>query len=439
MKIPFTFLVEIRHQPGALVKVLSAVADMDITVGGLNAISRTQDLTTWGLAVEMDPGQDAELRQRINALDVSRVIGISDKVFDRHRGGKIAVKPTVGVEDLKALGDIYTPGVARVCLAIADDPNLAKEFTNRNSTVAIVTNGTAILGLGDIGPVAGLPVMEGKSVLFSDFADLSGVPILMDSKDPDEIIRTVESIAPTFGAIQIEDISSPSCFKIERELMSRLSIPVLHDDQHGTAVVVLSALLSAERLAGFNLEDSIVGQIGLGAAGLGISRLLLKFGVSKLFGTDLSEDALKLLESAGGQRATLDEVMQRADVVISTTGVKGLIKPEMIRPGQIIFAISNPDPEIQPSVALKHGAIFAADGKNINNVLAFPGLFKGVLSAGATHFTDEMLIAAARAISQHAPQGALVPSPLDRGTHNAVALAVGAAAKRRGQRIAYST
>jgi len=438
MKIPQILLIEVQHAPGRLAKVLAAVGDLGITIEGLDALSRTQDKTIWELSLNLDEGQEKSVEEAINATTVAKVLGKSDRVFDRHKGGKIDMRSTIQFADLKTLRDVYTPGVARVCLAIRDDPSLAKKYTVIPKSVAIVTNGTAILGLGDIGPVAGMPVMEGKAALFREFGGISGLPILTKSKSADEIVNTVTQIAPTFAAIQLEDIAAPECFEIEARLIGALDIPVLHDDQHGTAVVVLAALLSGERMAGFNLRDSIVGQIGLGAAGLGISRLLLRYGVKGVLGADLSEDALVRLEQAGGTRSTLAEVMAKADLVVATTGAKGLIKPEMVRDGQIIFALSNPEPEIEPSLAIEHGARFAADGKNINNVLAFPGLFKGVLDAGVKDFTDEILIAASKAISNSASDEALIPSPLDRRAHDRVATAVRDAARAgNGTPISY--
>lgn len=438
MKIPQILLLEVQHRPGQLAKVLQAVGQLGITVEGLDTISRTQDKTTWELSFDIEPGQEQAVEDQIRASGTARVIGQSDRVFDRHRGGKIDVRSTIQFDDLKTLRDVYTPGVARVCMAINEDIGLAKDFTAINRTVAIVTDGTAILGLGDIGPVAGMPVMEGKAALFNQFGDLSGVPILMNPKPVEEFIQTVANIAPTFGAIQLEDIGAPHCFEIESKLTEMLDIPVLHDDQHGTAVVVLGALLSAQRLANFDLRNSVVGQIGLGAAGLGISRLLLRYGVETLLGADLSQDALDRLNTAGGTPSSLTEIMEKADVVIATTGAKGLIKPEMIKKDQIIFAISNPEPEIEPAIALENGARFAADGKNINNVLAFPGLFKGALDASACCFTDEMLIAAASAIADSAQGEMLIPSPLCTATHARVAQRVTDAANAsQGRQISY--
>ncbi|MEL7472198.1 MAG: malic enzyme-like NAD(P)-binding protein [Planctomycetota bacterium] len=424
MKIPQVLLLEVVHAPGNLAKVLTVVGRSGLTIEGLQQSGRTQDKTTWELTIEMERDELAPLCVELEKIDIVHVKGTSDRVFTRHEGGKIETGSRVVFEDLQVLRDVYTPGVARVCLAIQEKPELARRYTGIGRTVAIVTNGTAVLGLGDIGAVAGMPVMEGKAALFHAFGGVSGVPILIESGDADEIVRTVTSIAPSFGAIQLEDIRAPECFEIEERLIEALDIPVLHDDQHGTAVVVLAALMSAARITGVDLTKATIGQIGLGAAGLGIARLLNTFGVAGVIGADLSEDALTRLESYGGRRGSLEDVMAQGDIVVATTGVPGLIKPEMVREGQIVFALSNPDPEIEPRLALERGARFAADGKNINNVLAFPGLFRGAMDAGAARFTDPMLVEASRAISDAAPEGALIPNALDKGVHDCVAAAV---------------
>ncbi|MFT6628521.1 MAG: malate dehydrogenase (oxaloacetate-decarboxylating), partial [Flavobacteriales bacterium] len=276
---------------------------------------------------------------------------------------------------------------------------------------------------------AGLPVMEGKAALMAQLANLSGVPILIEGTDPKRIIEAVVAIAPSFGAIQLEDIAGPECFEIEEALVERLPIPVLHDDQHGTAVVTLAALLVATARIGKDLGDCVVGQIGLGAAGIGIARLLTRFGVRRMLGSDLREDALVRLDHYGGERASLEELMQQSDVVVATTGRRGLIKPEMVQRGQIILALSNPDAEIEPMLATNAGAAFAADGQSVNNLLGYPGLFRGAIDAGAKRFTDAMLIAAARAIATLTPNDMLVPDPLDPMVHRAVAAAVAAAVR----------
>lgn len=428
MKIPEVYLVEVEHMPGNLAKVLQVVGSKGLTIEGLQVVERTQQKTIWELTLEFDEEVNDDLFDAINALPIARVLGRSDRVMHRHEGGKIHTVPKSIIGSWQALRDMYTPGVARVCLAIRDEPALAKKYTNINRTVAIVTDGTAILGLGDIGSLAGLPVMEGKAALFAQLADISGVPILLDKSTADQIVETVQRIAPSFGAIQLEDIAAPACFEIERRLCDSLDIPVLHDDQHGTAVVTLAALLSATRQVGVDLKDSVVGHIGLGAAGIGITRLLLNYGVKRMLGADLSEDSLQRFESQGGERSTLDDLMKTCDIVVATTGVRGLIKPEMVRRGQMILALTNPDPEIESAVALRHGARFAADGKNVNNVLAFPGLFRGVLDSGAKRFTDAMLVAAAECLSNLATGEHLIPDALDRSVHDAVAIAVVAAA-----------
>jgi malate dehydrogenase (oxaloacetate-decarboxylating) len=270
--------------------------------------------------------------------------------------------------------------------------------------------------------------MEGKAALFATLAGINGIPILLDDKDPARVVATILAIEKSFGAIQLEDFAAPECFAIEAELRRRLRKPVLHDDQHGTAVVVLAALHSVARRIGRHVEDSVIGQIGLGAAGIGIVRLLRAHGASRVLGADRNPAALERLVALGGQPATLEEVMAECDVVIATTGVKGLIRPELVRLGQVILALSNPDPEIEPLAALERGAAFAADGKGINNVLGFPGLFKGALDARAPEFTDRMLMAAARALADLAPGTDLVPDALDPAVHAAVARAVQAAA-----------
>jgi len=424
MKIPEILIVETIHQPGSLAKVLQVIADAGLTIEHLTALRRDQGRTLWEITLEMDEEADRSLYDRIGQLPTARFVGKSDRVFNRHRGGKIRTVASIPINTLQILRDIYTPGVARVCLAIKQDPLAARDFTALESTVAIVTNGTAVLGLGNIGALAGLPVMEGKAALFADLVGLSGVPILLKETQPDRVVDLIAGIEMSFGAIQLEDFAAPECFEIERLLRERLQKPVLHDDQHGTAVVALAALINAARHAGRSLHDSVVGQIGLGAAGTGIVRLLRAYGVGHILGADRSANAIERLVSLGGEGASLESIMQRADVVIATTGVKGLIRPEWVRPGQVILALSNPDPEIEPLVARERGAAFAADGKGINNVLAFPGLFKGALAARVTHFSDQMLMAAAAAIAQLARSDELVPDPLDKNVHERVTAAV---------------
>jgi malate dehydrogenase (oxaloacetate-decarboxylating) len=424
MKIPEILIVETVHQPGSLAKVLQVIADAGLAIEHLTALRRDQGRTLWEITLEMDEEADRSLYERIGQLPIARFVGKSDRVFNRHRGGKIRTVASLPINTRQVLRDVYTPGVARVCLAIQKDPQAAYEFTALGSTVAIVTNGTAVLGLGNIGALAGLPVMEGKAALFADLVGISGVPILINDIDPQRVVAIISGIAESFGAIQLEDFAAPECFEIEQALRARLQKPVMHDDQHGTAVVALAALLNAARYSGVDLRASTVGQIGLGAAGTGIVRLLQAYGVRHVLGTDRNSQAVARLQAMGAEGVTLESLMQRADIVIATTGVKGLIQPQWVRKGQVILALSNPDPEIEPLAARAQGAAFAADGKGINNVLAFPGLFRGALDARATRFTDAMLMAAANAIAGLAQGDELVPDPLEKVVHEKVAAAV---------------
>ena len=433
MKIPEILLVETVQRPGSLASVLQVIAEEQLVIEHLQSLRRDQGRTLWEITVEIDEAASPQFYARIDALPNARFVGKSDRVLNRHRGGKIRMQASLPITTTQILRDVYTPGVARVCLAIRDDPAKALLYTNLPNTVAVVTNGTAVLGLGDIGALAGLPVMEGKAALFATLVGITAVPILIEAREPDRVIETVAAIAPSFGAIQLEDIAAPECFEIESELVRRLDRPVLHDDQHGTAVVTLAALLTAMRRVGRRLEDLTVGQVGMGAAGLGIARLLRAHGVRRLLGADLRADSLKRLAAIGGVAANLEGVMRDSDVIIATTGVRGLIRPEWVRKGQVILALSNPDAEIEPILALERGAAFAADGKSINNVSGFPGLFKGALDARAPRFTDAMLMAAAATLSQLAGAEALLPDPLDQEAHRRVAAAVREAAARGGR------
>jgi len=424
VKIPEILMVETVHQPGSLAKVLQVIADAGLTIDHLQALRREQGRTLWEITLEMDEEADRSLYARIDALPIARFVGKSDRVFDRHRGGKIRTESAIPITTQQVLRDIYTPGVARVCLAIKREPALAWDYTSLGNSVAVVTNGTAVLGLGNIGALAGLPVMEGKAALFSTLVGIHAVPILLDETDPARCIDHIASISPGFGAIQMEDFAAPACFEIEEGLRARLDRPVLHDDQHGTAVVTLAAVLNATKRTGKGLADSVVGQIGLGAAGIGIVRLLQRAGARRVLGADLDAAALRRLAAMGGEASTLTDIMQMADIVIATTGARGLIKPDSVRKGQIILALSNPDPEIEPAIALAQGAAIAADGKGINNLLGFPGLFKGALAVRAKRFTDAMLLAAAGTIAELAKGDDLVPDPLEREVHQAVAAAV---------------
>jgi malate dehydrogenase (oxaloacetate-decarboxylating) len=336
------------------------------------------------------------------------------------------------METLQDMRDVYTPGVARVCMTIAEQPELAGRFTMIGRTVAICTNGTRVLGLGNIGAVASMPVMEGKAMFYRQMAGISAVPILIDTEEVDEFVDTVLRIAPGFGAIHLEDIKVPECFEIERRLIEALDVPVMHDDVHGTAVATVAAALVACDQAGLELEAATVGQIGLGAAGLGIATLMGEAGAKLVLASDPNEGSHARARERGIEIASFDEVMERADLVVATTGVPGLIKPEKVRSGQVIFALSNPDPEIAPGAALEAGAAFAADGTMVNNVLGFPGIFRGALATGAREISTGMKLAAARAIAGLTERSELVPDALDPAVHAEVARAVAEAASAEG-------
>lgn len=431
MRIPEILVIESEHRPGNLGRILTAIGECGVVIDHITLTRRAQDKSVWEITVEMDEPAHQLLVERLAKLPYGKLLGRSDRVFDRHRGGKIEMMSRVPLDSIQQLRDVYTPGVARVCLDIQKHPEHVWDYTSIGRTVGIVTNGTAILGLGNIGAVAGLPVMEGKAMIYSKFVGISGIPILLKDSEPKKVIDAVLAIEASFGAIHLEDIAAPACFEIEETLMAKLDKPVLQDDQHGTAVVTLGALLTATRRRQRDLRESVVGQIGLGAAGIGIAQLLLHYGVKQLFGSDLREAGLQRIEKLGGKRATLPEIMQQADIVIATTGVKDLIKPEMVRKDQMIFALSNPEPEIDAGVALARGAAFATDGRSVNNALGFPALFKGALDARAKHFTNEMYLAAALKLTELAPPDELLPHVLDKSVHARVAEAVKAAALKQ--------
>ena len=432
-KLAKTLRVMILDKPGYLGKLTSAIGMQGSSIGDIRLLRMGLTHNTREMTIYVDSDEQMEeILDNISKVEGIIVEDVIDLVHQLHEGGKIAMK---GRRPLNTIGDIrkiYTPGVASICRDIQKRPELAYKYTAIPNQVAIVTNGTAILGLGDIGAVAGMPVMEGKAALFDRLVGVSGIPILIESKDPAVIIETVKNIAPTFGAIKLEDIAAPECFEIEDVLDRILDIPVLHDDQHGTAVVVLAALLNATTFSGLMLSKSAIGVIGLGAAGMGISKLLLSYGVKKVIGTDLQDSAKERLNAAGGEAGTLADVMAGANIVIATTGCPGLIRPEMVKKGQVILALSNPNPEITPEDAVAAGAAFAADGKSVNNALGFPGIFRGALNVRARVINNKMKIAAAKAIAACAEEKELVPSILNDEVHQKVAEAVERAALESG-------
>jgi malate dehydrogenase (oxaloacetate-decarboxylating) len=378
------------------------------------------------------------------------VIGDEDPVFAMHRGGKLEVRSTVPLRDKDDLSMAYTPGVARVCTAIAHDPELAATYTWASRTVAVVTDGSAVLGLGNIGPTAALPVMEGKAVLFKVFGGVDAVPICLATSDVDEIVETVQRLAPSFGGINLEDISAPRCFEVEDRLKATLDIPVFHDDQHGTAVVVLAALRNAARLTGRRLADLRVVVSGAGAAGVAVTRILLGAGIGDIAVGDSrgimhpGRDNLTTVKAgladdtnSAGLTGSIEEALVGADVFIGlSAGKVSDAAVASMAPDAFVFAMANPDPEVDPEVAHRYARVVAtgrSDYPNqINNVLAFPGIFRGALDVRARAITEGMKLAAAAAladvVADQLREDLIIPSPFDER----VAPAVAAAARAEG-------
>ena len=433
MNIDTIFTLRMQYRVGQLARIATAIAEAGALVGEIVIRRVGDEHTIRDITVETaDEAHTIAVAAKIAAIDGVEIMEQRDGVFDRHKGGKLHMTSRIPLRDISDLRYAYTPGVARVALAIKERPELAWIYTSLANSVGIFTNGTRVLGLGDIGPLASLPVMEGKAVLYDKFAGISAVPILINTKDPREFVDTVVRVSQSFGGIHLEDIRIPDCLWIEEELDRRLPKPVMHDDQHGTAIVALAALINVARNLHFDLKQARVGQIGLGAAGGAIARLAMSYGVKEMIVTDKDQGAIARLEAAGAHGATYEQLMSQADIVIATTGRPGLIQRQHVRKGQVIFALSNPNPEIDPSDAMEAGAAYASDGKTINNALAFPGIFKGALAARSAQITPEMKIAAALAIAREAESGEVVPNPLLRSVHYAVATAVEIMAREQG-------
>ncbi len=429
MAMDCTYRLRIPHRAGQLAIIAQTIADHDGLIGDVTTVSVARHEALREITVELrDKPHADQLAAALNQLEGVVVHWFHDRAFIVHDGGKLDVVARRPIRSNQDVRDVYTPGVARVSSALAEYPELARRFTMIGRSVAICTNGTRVLGLGDIGPVASMPVMEGKALFYAQLAGISAVPILVDTKDVDEFVETVVRIAPGFGGIHLEDISAPDCFEIERRLIEALPQPVMHDDVHGTAVVTLSAAIAACRHVDLRLDEAVVGQIGLGAAGYGIATLIHDAGVQRVVASDPSLAAAEMAAARGIEIADLETVMGEADVVVATSGRQGLIDPDMVRDGQVILALTNPHPEIEPEVALAAGAAFAADGTSVNNVLGYPGIFRGALLAGATEINLDMKRAAAWALAGLTVEAELVPQVLDRGVHETVAEAVKQAA-----------
>jgi len=461
-----TIRVKLDDSPGILAHVTAAIGEAGGLIGAVDLVEADSENSLRDIVVDASDSEHwTPIVAAIDAVAGARVIDTTDRTFLLHVGGKIEQHNKHPLKTRDDLSMVYTPGVARVCLAIAEDADRAFQYTIKRNTVAVVSDGTAVLGLGNIGPRAAMPVMEGKCCLFKEFAGVDAFPICLETADTEEIVRTVKLISPAFGGINLEDISAPRCFEIEERLKQELDIPVFHDDQHGTAVVVMAALLNAVKLTGRRLEDLRVLVIGLGAAGIAVTRILLAAGVREIIGAD-SRGALHVQrddyldgsmnsvkrwfaevtnpELRSGSPA---EVIDGADLLIGVSGARALPAEALARMNSdaMVFAMANPTPEVSPEEAAPYVRIMAtgrSDYPNqINNVLCFPGIFRGALDVRAPSITEEMKMAAARAIATIVDDSELredyiIPSVFNRDVAPAVAAAVAEEARAAGTALA---
>ena len=442
-----TIRIELEHKPGMFARVAEAIGKAGGSLGSIDIVARSREKTVRDVTVEArDHLHEKQIVSSLNMVAGSRVIDVSDVTFLSHLGGKIEVVNKLQLNKRENLAIAYTPGVARICTAIHKDPEKAYSLTIKKNTVAVVSDGTAVLGLGDIGPEAAMPVMEGKAMLFKEFGGVNAFPICLNTKDPDEIIKTVKYISPGFGGINLEDISSPRCFEIETRLQAELDIPVFHDDQHGTAVVVLAALYNALKIVGKKMENLKVVVSGVGAAGVACTKIIMLAGVHNIIGADRAGAIYKgrtenmnqvkewFADHTNADRVTgsLSECMKGADVFIGVSSPGLLIAADLKKMAKdsIVFAMANPVPEIMPEEALPYVRIMAtgrSDYPNqINNVLCFPGIFKGALRCYARQINEDMKLAAARAIASCIPEDELsedeiIPSVYNRMVADTVA------------------
>lgn len=444
--------IELPNRAGMLASVTQAIASVGGNLGQIDLIEQSRYVSIREITVDAASlEQDEEIIQAVKAVPDIKIIEVYDRTFNLHRGGKLSVNSKISLKSQSDLAMAYTPGVGRICTAIAEDPEKVYSFTIKQNTVAIVTDGSAVLGLGNLGPAGALPVMEGKAMLFKEFAGIDAFPICLATQDPDEIVKTVKNIAPVFGGINLEDIAAPRCFEIERRLRQELDIPVFHDDQHGTAIVSLAALTNALKLVKKTLSEVRIVINGAGAAGIAIARLLKKAGAETIWmcdskgilshsRTDLNEEKREFAVKAQG---SLAGALQGADIFLGVS-VPGVLTPEMVKSmakDPIVFAMANPIPEIQPEYIASDVAVIAtgrSDYPNqINNVLAFPGVFRGTLDCRATTITTTMYLEAAYAIASLVNPNELsaeqvIPSVFDKRVATAVASAVQQAARLEG-------
>jgi malate dehydrogenase (oxaloacetate-decarboxylating) len=449
-----TLRVKLSTRAGTLGEVATAIGKAGGDIGAIDIVSVARDYIIRDITVNTVSSEHEErIVNAVKDIDGIEVIQVSDRTFLMHIGGKIEVVSKMPLKTRADLSMAYTPGVARVCEAIHADPEKAFNLTIKKNTVAVVTDGTAVLGLGDIGPAAAMPVMEGKAMLFKEFGGVNAFPICLNTKDPEEIVRTVKAIATAFGGINLEDISAPRCFEIEDRLKEELDIPVFHDDQHGTAVVVLAALINALKIVGKQMSEIKVVVNGVGAAGVACTKIIMAAGVSNIIGCDqqgaLYRGRHEHMNSAkqwyaentnpNEEKGTLHEMIKDADVFLglSVPGVLAVDDVKLMAPKPIVFAMANPTPEIMPEDAAPHVAVMAtgrSDYPNqINNVLCFPGIFRGALACRASRINEEMKLAAANAIAGIISENELhpeyiVPSVFDKRVAEAVAHAVEEAA-----------
>ncbi|HEX4719857.1 MAG TPA: NAD-dependent malic enzyme [Thermoleophilaceae bacterium] len=449
--------IEMERGPGSLARVATAIGANGGAIGSIDVIEAGQANAVRDVVVDCTgPDAAAEIVAALEALGHIKLLEVTDRTLELHKGGKLFTGLTAALKTRDDLSMAYTPGVARVCSAIAEDPSKAFEYTIKRNTVAVVTDGSAVLGLGDIGPEAAMPVMEGKAALFKAFGGVDAFPICLDTKDPDEIVEIVKAIAPGFGGINLEDISSPRCFEIEERLVNELDIPVFHDDQHGTAIVVLAALINACRLTERRIEDLHATMVGAGAAGIAVARILMNAGIKGIIACDrggaihsgrdgLNSEKQWLAENtnAEGRDGSLVDVLEGADLFIGLSG-PGVIQADdlgRMNKDPFVFAMANPNPEVKPEDAAPYVAVMAtgrSDYPNqINNVLAFPGIFRGALDVRAPQITEEMKMAAAHGIASVVSDDELKPSYIIPSVFNAdvcpaVSRAVAEEARREG-------
>jgi malate dehydrogenase (oxaloacetate-decarboxylating) len=428
-----TLRVKNVQQVGVLASVLSVVASHGASVGDIRTVqqSRTSMVRDIDLLAESVDVLDSIVAE-LDEMPQTTVLELRDEVLSAHVGGKIRVVSQMPIDTFADLGRVYTPGVGEVCRRIHEDASMADRYTIIANTCAIVSDGSAVLGLGNLGPLAAMPVLEGKAALLAHLVGVNAVPIALRSQDAEDIIKSTAAISASFGVIQLEDIASPKCFDIEPRVQDAVDVAVFHDDQHGTAAVVLAALINACHLAETPPQRLRIGQIGLGAAGLAIARSIMHYTGNAVLGADRSADAVERLVANGGVASDIEEVCASCDVVIATTGRAGLIEPSMVRVGQIIFALSNPRPEIDAAVAIEAGARIAEGGAAINNLLCYPGACRGLLDAGARSAPQAVFKAASEAIVAATPEGQLLPNPLEKAVHQAVARRVALAAVNAG-------